>query len=148
MYMVGVGIAYPLAGLLTDLAGVRAAYGLGVVVTSAAVLTAVCTIPAAPRARRAVSVDLPGAALLGAGLLALLLVIGQSGLWSEGAWRALAVLAGSVLLLAAWVWRERRTRARAGGGGASIATPMAATADWSKVGDRLSCRDGRRRCER
>jgi predicted MFS family arabinose efflux permease len=107
---VGVGIAYPLAGLLTDLAGIRAAYGLGVVVTGAAFLTAARTIPTAPRARRA-SVDLPGAALLGAGLLALLLVIGQSGLWSGGGWRAVAMLAGSVLLLAGWVWRERRAPA-------------------------------------
>src|SRR5262245_27839412 len=31
----GIGVGYPLAGLLTDLAGIRAAYGLGLIVTAA-----------------------------------------------------------------------------------------------------------------
>ncbi len=36
----GIGVGYPLAGLLTDLGGVRAAYGLGLAVTAAALIAA------------------------------------------------------------------------------------------------------------
>ncbi|WP_308188229.1 MFS transporter [Mycobacteroides abscessus] len=47
---VGIGVGYPVAGLLTQIGGVRAAYLLGLVVAGAAALTAAVAIPAtAPR---------------------------------------------------------------------------------------------------
>jgi MFS family permease len=42
---IGIGVGYPIAGLLTDLGGVRAAYGLGVFITSVAFLTALRSVP-------------------------------------------------------------------------------------------------------
>ena len=45
---IGIGVGYPLAGLLTQFGGLRAAYGLGAFVTAVALLIAVRAIPAPP----------------------------------------------------------------------------------------------------
>jgi MFS family permease len=50
---IGIGVGYPLAGLLTDLGGVRAVYGLGLLVTATALLAAWRSMPAAPEGRSA-----------------------------------------------------------------------------------------------
>jgi predicted MFS family arabinose efflux permease len=97
----GIGIGYPLAGLLTDLWGIRAAYGLGLAVTAAALLAAAVGIPVAP-ARPASRVDVRGAVLLTVGLLVLLIVISQTDLWRHHTALAVVVLAVSVLVLTAW----------------------------------------------
>ena len=116
---VGIGLGYPLAGLLTDAGGVRAAYGLGLAITVAALLAAWRAIPPSPPGRSA-DLDVPGAVLLGGGLLALLIPVSESSLWSSGSpglpgvpGRLLAVLllALAAVLLAAWVWRENRAAA-------------------------------------
>jgi predicted MFS family arabinose efflux permease len=104
---IGVGIGYPLAGLLTDLAGLRAAYGLGLLITAVALATAWRSVPQPP-AGRAVTVDVPGAVLLGGALLALLLVISQTTMWTDQPVLAAALLAATSVLLTAWVRRERR----------------------------------------
>ena len=106
----GIGIGYPLAGWLTDLAGIRAAYALGLIVTAAALAVAF-TLPAAPD-RPANRVDLPGAVLLTIALLALLLVISQTGLWRQHPGFALLVLAISLALLAAWTVLGRAPKLR------------------------------------
>src|SRR6185437_13776495 len=84
----GIGVGYPLAGLLTDLWGVRAAYALGLVITAAALLA--------------------GALLLAVALLGLLIVISQIDLWRHHTGVAVAILAAAVLLLAAWTILETR----------------------------------------
>ena len=104
----GIGIGYPLAGWLTDLAGIRAAYGLGLVATAAALVAGVAVIPQAP-ARPANRVDLRGALLLTIGLLALLLVISQVGLWQQHTVLAVLLLVVSVLVLITWTIVEART---------------------------------------
>lgn len=61
---VGIGVAYPLMGLIDQLAGLRVAYGVGFLLSLAAALIAWRTIPEdAPRPP--VRVDAPGAVLLG-----------------------------------------------------------------------------------
>lgn len=105
----GIGIGYPLAGWLTDLAGIRAAYALGLIVTGAALAVAF-TLPAAPD-RPASRVDLPGAALLTVALLALLLVISQTELWHRHPGIAGLVLLFALVLLVAWTVLEARTDA-------------------------------------
>ncbi|WP_132148973.1 MFS transporter [Kribbella antiqua] len=104
----GIGVGYPLAGLLTDLAGIRAAYALGLVVTVAALGAAIVVLPQAP-ARSSARVDVRGAVLLTVALLALLLVISQTTLWRQHATAAAAVLVVSLLLLAVWAVLEART---------------------------------------
>jgi predicted MFS family arabinose efflux permease len=107
---VGIGLGYPLAGLLTDLGGVRAAYGLGLLITVLALLAAWRAIPPSPPGRAA-DLDVPGAALLGAGLLALLLAVSQTGLWLSDPFAAAILVAVAAALLAAWAWWERRAPA-------------------------------------
>jgi predicted MFS family arabinose efflux permease len=104
---VGVGVGYPLAGLLTDLSGLPAAYGLGLLITTIALIAAWRVVPQPPAGRSA-TVDVTGAALLGAGLLALLLAISQTALWTDRLVIALALLSAAAVLLAVWAWRERR----------------------------------------
>ena len=104
----GIGIGYPLAGLLTDLGGIRAAYALGLAVTAAALLAAAVILPAAPP-RASSRTDLRGALLLTAALLALLIVISQTELWRRHTLVAVLVLGLSLALLASWTALEART---------------------------------------
>ena len=105
---IGIGVGYPLAGLLTELGGVRAAYALGVFVTAAAFLSALRTIPAPPAGRSA-RLDLPGALLLACGLFLVLLLASETTLWSRHLGLAIALAAIAVLLLCGWAAWERRT---------------------------------------
>jgi predicted MFS family arabinose efflux permease len=106
----GIGVGYPLAGLLTEVAGVRAAYALGLAVTAAALAAALVALPGDDPARPGRPVDWTGAGLLGAGLVAVLLVTGDTDLWMTPPPVAPAVLAAGVLALTGWVVAERRTR--------------------------------------
>ncbi|MFF0270314.1 MFS transporter [Kribbella sp. NPDC004536] len=103
----GIGIGYPLSGLITDVAGVRAAYGLGLAVTAAAFAAAFFALPQAPE-RPPVRLDVRGTILLAIALPALLLVIGQTSLWQHHLAVASAVLIGALLLLAGWTLLEVR----------------------------------------
>jgi predicted MFS family arabinose efflux permease len=107
---IGIGVGYPLAGLLADLAGLRAAYGLGLLVTAVALAAARHSVPRPP-AGRASTVDLPGAALLGAGLSALLLALSQTALWIRHPAAGAALVAAAVVLTGVWAVRERRCTA-------------------------------------
>jgi predicted MFS family arabinose efflux permease len=104
----GIGIGYPLSGLITDLAGVRAAYGLGLVITAAALLAAVFALPQAPQ-RPSARLDLRGAVLLAIALPALLLVIGEANLWRHHAGLAIIILAAAILVLIGWTVLEAHT---------------------------------------
>jgi predicted MFS family arabinose efflux permease len=106
----GIGVGYPLAGLLTEVSGLRAAYGLGLLVTAAALVAAWRAVPQPPPGRSA-AVDVPGAVLLGAALLALSLAISQTSLWTGNPALAAALPIAAAVLLAAWVRRERRCAA-------------------------------------
>ena len=105
---IGIGVGYPLAGLLTELGGVRAAYGLGLFVTAAAFLAAVRSMPVPPAGRSA-RVDLPGALLLATGLFLVLLLASETSLWTRHLSLALALAAIAVLVLCSWAVCERRS---------------------------------------
>ncbi|RFC75113.1 MFS transporter [Streptomyces sp. AcE210] len=108
--VIGIGISYPLAGLLTDLAGLRAAYGLGLLVTTLALAAAWWSVPRPPDGR-ASQVDVPGAILLGCGLLALLLAISRTTVWTDRPVIGASLLGAAALVLGIWVRRERRCAA-------------------------------------
>lgn len=104
---VGIGVAYPLMGLIDQVAGLRAAYGAGFLLSVAAVLIAWRTIPTdAPRP--AAAVDIPGAALLGVGTLGVLLAVAQPSVW-DAPWVGASILVLAAIALGMWVARERRT---------------------------------------
>jgi predicted MFS family arabinose efflux permease len=107
---IGIGVGYPLAGLLTEVAGLRAAYALGVLVTVVALAAAVVALPPSLPARSATA-DVPGAIMLGAGLLALLIAVSEPSLWHRHAVLAVALIGGAAALLAGWAAYERRTAA-------------------------------------
>jgi predicted MFS family arabinose efflux permease len=106
---IGIGVGYPLAGLLTELGGVRAAYGLGVLVTAAAFLAALRTMPRPPAGRSA-QLDLPGALLLAAGLFLVLLLASETILWTQHLGFAVALAVIAVVVLGSWVASELRSR--------------------------------------
>lgn len=106
---VGIGVGYPAISLLDQLAGLRAAYGLGLVLSVAALVIAWRTLPVEapgelPR------IDVTGALLLALGTLGLLLVVAEPAIWAT-AWLAGGILAGSVAILATWAFIELRTKA-------------------------------------
>ncbi len=106
---VGIGVGYPLISLVEQVAGLRAAYGTGLAITLLALGIAWRSVPVddpGPRPR----IDLPGALLLGAGTLGVLLLVAEPALWARPA-AALGVLAGTVAALAAWVPVELRSAA-------------------------------------
>ncbi|WP_037305236.1 MFS transporter [Amycolatopsis orientalis] len=106
---VGIGFGYPAISLLDQLAGLRAAYGLGFLLSGVALVIAWRTLPAeapgeVPR------IDVTGALLLAVGTLGLLLVIAEPGIWAA-VWPACGVLAGSAVVLAVWAFIELRAKA-------------------------------------
>ena len=106
---IGIGVGYPLAGLLTQLGGVRAAYGLGVFVTAVAFLAAWRSMPDPPVGRSA-RVDVPGALLLAGGLFLVLLLASETSLWNRHLGLAVALAALALLLFCVWAAVERRAK--------------------------------------
>jgi len=105
---IGIGIGYPLAGLLTDLAGVRGAYAAGLVITTAALFVGLRTVPHAREPAPGSPLDWRGAALLGTALVALLIPLGDDGLWAHHADVAALLVVVGLLALLVWVRVERR----------------------------------------
>ncbi|HEX4865957.1 MAG TPA: MFS transporter, partial [Acidimicrobiales bacterium] len=105
---VGVGLSYPITSLLDDLAGVHAPFWFGTVVASIALLLCWGVVPAsAKRDRR--PLDVGGAALIGAALLALLIAVTEAHSWSWTSVQVIALLLASAALGWLWVVRERST---------------------------------------
>jgi MFS family permease len=103
----GIGVGYPIAGLITEVFGLGAAYWFGALVAALALLAALTTIPGAPD-RPARRIDLTGAVLLGAGVTGLLLALTQGPIWGWTWSGGLGLVSAAVL--AAWVRSELRSR--------------------------------------
>lgn len=104
----GVGIGFPLTGLLTDVLGLPAGFWLGAALCTVAALLTLWVLPPPP-ARPAQHFDAFGAVLLGAGLGGILMGLSQAPQWGVRSWQLPAIGAASALLLAAWVRHELRT---------------------------------------
>jgi predicted MFS family arabinose efflux permease len=98
----GVGLGYPLTGLVTGWFGYRAAFWVGGVVVLIALVAVALVVPHNTSVKHT-PLDTPGAGLLGAALLALLLAISQAPRWGWADTRVLGLFAATVVLLAAWV---------------------------------------------
>jgi predicted MFS family arabinose efflux permease len=104
----GVGLGYPVTGLIAEVGGLSAAFWFGAGVAVVALAVALLVVPStADRTSR--PVDLLGAALLGAGLAGLLLGLSEAETWGWTSARLVAVVAASSLLLVGFVLRQLRT---------------------------------------
>jgi MFS family permease len=104
----GVGLGYPLTGLIAEVGGVHAAFWFGAGAAVVALIAAALVYPAAPEVppRR---LDVGGAVLLGTGLATGLLALGQAETWGWGSPAVLGLAGVAVLALAGWAWWQLRT---------------------------------------
>jgi predicted MFS family arabinose efflux permease len=101
-----IGLGYPITGLLDDSLGLNATFWFGAIVAAVALVAAWLVLPASPpRSRR--PLDVPGAALIGGALLALLLVITEGRVWGWDSALVIGLLVGAIVLTWFWVRRER-----------------------------------------
>ncbi|XDK88236.1 MFS transporter (plasmid) [Rhodococcus opacus] len=103
----GLGIGYPLAGLVTEYLGLRATFWFGAAIGAAAFLLAAWLLPSdheRPRRR----IDFAGAVLLGVGVTGLLMVCAQGPDWGWTSMRILGTLIAALVALGVWVAWELR----------------------------------------
>jgi len=108
--MLGIGSALglPLAGLIADNFSYRVLFWIGAIGALISVVLVRLLVPE-PRAAREGQVDLPGAVLLGAGLVSLILPLSQGTDWGWTSARTLGLLVLAVLLLGLFTLVETRT---------------------------------------
>lgn len=106
----GVGMGYPLAGLAADLGGVRAACLCGLALVLTSLIVAALVLPNG-HAHEQGAVDVAGAALLGCGTAALLLVCSHGATWGWLAPRTWGLAMLGLALLTGWVLRSLRVTA-------------------------------------
>lgn len=104
----GVGLGYPITGLLADHGGVALAYWVGTGVSALAVLLAWVVIPAPRETGEAQPIDLPGAVIVGAGLVSLLVALDKGADWGWGSGRVLVMIVVGLALLGLWAVYELR----------------------------------------
>lgn len=102
----GIGVGYPLVGLLAQYLGLYAPFWFAAALSALALAGAAAVLPESPQ--RPVHVDVEGVVLLGAGIAALLLVLGEGPSWGWASTATLATGCASVVLLVAWVAVELR----------------------------------------
>jgi predicted MFS family arabinose efflux permease len=105
---VGIGLGYPLVGLLAEYLGLYAPFWF--VAGLSGLALAACVAVLAPSPDRAPRLDVPGALMLGLGIAGLLLVLANGPVWGWASAATLASAVASVALLAAWTGWELRAR--------------------------------------
>jgi MFS family permease len=101
----GIGVGYPVSGLIADTLGLSAAFWFGAAVSGLALLGVVAVVPSS-KDRAAARLDVPGALLLTAGLTALLLAIADGQGWGWASPAILGLLAAAVVALTTWVFQQ------------------------------------------
>lgn len=106
---VGVGLGYPLTGLIADAIDVSAAFWFGAITSAGAFSIAVLVVPSTRDAPAQPHIDVVGAVLAGGGLVALLIGLEKGADWGWGSTRTVLVLVLAVAVLAVWRRHELRT---------------------------------------
>src|ERR1700689_3419183 len=104
---IGVGLGYPVTGLIAQFLGFRAAYWFGAITVTGALVLAALVLPprSAGTSRR---FDVVGAGLLSLAVIGVSVVLSEGGGWGWTSARSLGVVAASVVLLAVWIPFELR----------------------------------------
>lgn len=103
----GIGLGYPLTGLIAQYGGVHAAYWFALTVAALALATSFVIIPAS-RHRPPVRVDVAGALMFGGVLTGLILAISEGAQWGWTSPRILGLIGAALVLLAGWIVVELR----------------------------------------
>jgi predicted MFS family arabinose efflux permease len=106
---IGIGVGYPVAGLLVQFSGLAAAFWFGSAVSTLALVAAALFLPRSS-SDSAGSVDPVGAVLLAIAATGLLLVLAQGAAWGWASPRVLALAGVSAIALITWVVCELRVR--------------------------------------
>jgi EmrB/QacA subfamily drug resistance transporter len=109
LFGIGGGLGIVLAGPIVDHLGWRWLFWAPLIMIAAALIGALVGVPESP-VRTPGRLDLPGATLLSAALVALLLAITQGGDWGWGSPATVALFAVGVVALAAFMVVELRVR--------------------------------------
>jgi MFS family permease len=104
----GVGLGYPITGFIAEHADASAAFWFGAGASGVAFLIALIWIPGSRQQRERAPLDFRGAALIGAGVLALLLALEKAGDWGWTSAATIGLLVAAVVLLALWTLVELR----------------------------------------
>jgi MFS family permease len=105
----GVGLGYPVSGLIAEQLNVHDAFLLGAVMSALALVAVVLVVPSS-RESSLMPLDVSGAGVLSVGVVALLLAIGQGEAWGWSSGAVVGLFAASGLVLVLWV-RLQLTRA-------------------------------------
>ncbi|PWI19386.1 MFS transporter [Streptomyces sp. Act143] len=104
----GVGLGYPVTGLIAQSFGLHAGFWFGTAAAAAALVAAAVVLPPSPR-RASARLDVVGALLLGGALAGLLLGLSRGEIWGWHSPRLLVLAGASVLLFVVWAGHELRT---------------------------------------
>jgi predicted MFS family arabinose efflux permease len=106
----GMGVGYPLTGVLSGLVDYRAAFWFAVLFVVSAIVMVAVGVPAdQPAVGERAGFDVSGAGLLALGLGSLLLGLSEGAHWGWGSSGTLGVLCLAVVLLSCWVAVELRS---------------------------------------
>ncbi|MBS1878650.1 MAG: MFS transporter [Actinobacteria bacterium] len=103
----GVGAGYPISGLVAERFDVHVAFFFGAVLSAGAVVACLLVLPGS-RATSTAPLDVPGAALGGLGVVALLIGVGEGAEWGWLSPAVLGCFALAAVVLAAWVRLQLR----------------------------------------
>lgn len=105
----GIGIGYPLTGLLAQYLGLGAPFWFVAALSALALAAAAAVLPAGPA--RPARVDVPGSVLLGLGIAGLILVLAEGPGWGWDSALTIGCGISSAAALAAWAgWEQRAAR--------------------------------------
>jgi MFS family permease len=103
----GLGIGYPVVGVIAQYLGLSAAFWCGLAITLVALVASAVVLPAGPD-RPAKRLDVPAIALLGVAVTGVLLACAEGPQWGWTSSTLLITVVVAVVFGAAWVWWELR----------------------------------------
>ena len=108
--VVGVGLGYPITGVIAEHLSFHAGFWLAAVLSLVAMVLAAVVVPRSTHKSQQ-HFDLPGALLLGTALAGLLVCLSEGEDWGWTSGGLLGLLVASAALLAGFVWHELRSPA-------------------------------------
>jgi MFS family permease len=108
MLGLGGGLGLVMSGVIVDHGSWRMLFVVGAVVGLLGMALVSRFVPPSPH-RSPARVDVPGALLLSAGLIAILVALTEGASWGWGSGRLVGMVAAGLVILVAWGWVESRT---------------------------------------